>query len=540
MTGAVSRVANPVAEGAVPSPLSDLLSDGAAEASEFPCVTTDDSTTSWAALHDRARAVSAALFGIAPDSGHILATSCENSAELVAALFGAWSTGWAVAPLNPRLTQHERRDVLARLRPTALFVDEGWDEPSGLPTLSTGRHNGIVALQSVGVPDLREPVLVPEEVALILHTSGTTGPPKPVMVRHAAMIKALDSVSGLLGRRRAPRDGDAPKVSHPVIVAFPLSHMAGLFNVLLAIAHGRTTYLMRRFDAAKLADLVERHRLTSIVLNPTMLHMLTVDEDIAGHQLSSLRFVRSVTAPLRASLAEAFIEKFDVPVLNGYGQTETSGEVIGWTLEDFNRFGTTKLGSAGRAHPGVDLCFLDEDLQPVVDGEFGELCVRSSFSMAQEQSRADGGRITPDGFLRTGDVARLDEDGFVWIAGRRSDMIICGGFKVMPEEVEAVVARHPSVSEVMVAGIDDDRLGQAPHAFVILGEDGEDGVDPGLEHDIIALARKELAPYRVPRAIHFVHSLPTNATGKVLRSHASALLKSPKPLDQDSTNAQPH
>lgn len=539
MTDALSHVVDPLVEGAGLSRLSDLLASGADEASELPCVTTDESTTSWAAFRELARLVSAALSGVTPISGRILATSCENSAELVAALFGAWSSGWAVAPLNPRLTQRERHEVLGRLRPAALFVDEDWDEASGLPTLSICGHKGTVAVavQSEGVPDLREPALVPEEVALILHTSGTTGPPKPVTVRHSAMIEALDSVSGLLGRRRGPRDGGAPKAPYPVVVAFPLSHMAGLFNVLLAITHGRTIYLMRRFDAARLAELIERHRLTSIVLNPTMLHMLTVHPDVTRHQLSSLRFVRSVTAPLRASLAEAFIEQFQVPVLNGYGQTETSGEVIGWTLEDFTRFGTTKLGAAGRAHPGIDLCFLDEDLQPVAEGELGELCVRPPFSQGRQQSTVDGDRITADGFLRTGDLARLDEDGFVWIAGRRSDMIICGGFKVMPEEVEAVLARHPAVAEVMVAGIDDERLGQTPHAFVIASAAG---IDPGLEHDIIAFARKELAPYRVPRAVHFVDSLPTNATGKVLRSQASALLQSPTPLAQDGAHDQPH
>lgn len=531
MTDAVS----PVADRTELSRLSDLLAVGTDQRSDLPCVTTENSTTSWGEVHDLAAAVSAALSGMAPNAGRILATSGENSAELVAALFGAWSTGWAVAPLNPRLTASERSEVLARLRPAALFVDRGWDEAIALPILSPGPDRGTVSVDSAGASDLREPATVTDEVALVLHTSGTTGPPKPITVSHEAMIKALASVSGLLGRRARP-DRSALKAPYPVVVVFPLAHMAGLFNVLLAIVHGRTTHLMGRFDPSKLAELIQRERLTSIVLNPTMLHMLTVAPDVASDQLASLRFVRSVTAPLRASLAEAFIAKFNVPILNGYGQTETSGEVLGWTLDDFSLFGRTKLGSVGRPHPGVDLCLLDEDLHPVAAGDLGELCVRSSFSMRLDQASGDGDRITADGFLRTGDLARIDEDGFVWIAGRRSDVIICGGFKVMPEEVEAVIARHPSVAEVMVAGIDDDRLGQAPHAFVIASEAVR---SPGLESDLLAFAREGLAAYRVPRAVHFIESLPTNATGKVLRSQATTLLSDSTSLDQDGAHVQP-
>jgi len=208
-------------------------------------------------------------------------------------------------------------------------------------------------------------------------------------------------------------------------------------------------------------------------------------DDAELESLAPLRYVRSITAPLSPFLARRFHDRFGVAVLNGYGQTELGGEVVGWSAADWREFGETKLGAVGRPHAGVELR---------VD-ETGELWVRT--------------RASPDGWLRTGDHGRIDDDGFLWIEGRASDMVNRGGLKVFPAEIEEVLRSVPGVRDVAVVGIPDERLGEVPVAAVV----GD--ADPG---DLDARCRAHLAPYKVPARFVFVDSLPRNEVGKVLRA----------------------
>jgi long-chain acyl-CoA synthetase len=222
---------------------------------------------------------------------------------------------------------------------------------------------------------------------------------------------------------------------------------------------------------------------------------------------------------LPASLAVRFFERFGVPILNAYGQTETAGEVIGWMAEDVRLFGDAKLGSVGRPHPGVDVRFLDEAGN---DSGEGELCIRSK-TLLNRFLNGDSPELV-DGFLRTGDLGRMDADGFIWLTGRRSDVVNRGGFKVLPEEVEEVIRSHPSVADVMVAGLPDDRLGEVPVAFVVVrGQVADD-----LAESIQAHVGDQAARYKIPTAVHFVSQLPRNDMGKLLRRRAPELLNTTK------------
>jgi len=278
------------------------------------------------------------------------------------------------------------------------------------------------------------------------------------------------------------------------LVPVSLSLWAGIYTVCFAFRVGAPVVLMDHFDPLELARLVGEHEIRSVVLPPAAMAMCCDEPRLTS--LAPLRYVRSITAPLSPFLARRFVDRFGVAVLNGYGQTELGGEVVGWSAADWREFGETKLGAVGRPHAHVD----------VRTDDGGELWVRTPSSAS---SAGLGDRMDAHGWLRTGDHARIDEDGFVWIEGRASDVINRGGLKVFPAEVEEVLATSAGVREVAVVGIPDARLGEIPVAFVVGARDSD-----ALE----AHCRQHLAPYKVPARYVEVLRLPRNEVGKVLRA----------------------
>jgi long-chain acyl-CoA synthetase len=224
--------------------------------------------------------------------------------------------------------------------------------------------------------------------------------------------------------------------------------------------------------------------------------------------LAPLKYVRSITAPLTPGQARRFRDRFGVQVLNCYGQTELGGEVVGWTAADLRDFGDRKLGAVGRPHAGVTVRVLGEDAGELPAGRTGELWIRSPFAAGQAAQAASAAA----GFLRTGDLGRLDDDGFLWIEGRTSDVINRGGLKVLPQEVEEVLRRHPQIADACVAGVPDERLGEVPVAWIRLLP----GTPPD-EAALRAFVRQSLAAYKVPVAVRLVGDFPRNEIGKVLR-----------------------
>lgn len=504
---------------AVPAPapdlrlVSDLFSSEVGD-DRLPCLTCGDVSLTRVDLRAEIAHVAALLENTHIAAGQLVATSAANSPALVAALLALWAHGCAIAPINPLLSEEERHAVLRRLQPAAFIGDAAsaasvQQEHDSLTVIELGDRP--VALQvRPGQGDSR----LPNDAALVLHTSGTTGSAKAVVLTHQAMLRSLTSVVMFLAGRAQARN----TVTGPAnLIAFPLSHVAGLYNLLLAFRNQREVVLMPRFTVTEFLAIMRARRLPSVVLNPTMIHMLVESDEATPTDLSSLRFVRSGSAPLSVSVARRFHDKFGVPVLNAYGQTETSGEVIGWTAQDARDFAESKLGSVGRPHPGVSIRFVGDTLSEVPQGEVGELCVKSNAIMTSYLDGQPTGLV--DGYLRTGDLGRIDDDGFVWLVGRRSDVIVCGGFKVLPEDVEEVLRLHPAVADVMVAGLPDERLGEAPHAFVVLRAGSEPAAGEFADY-----VRARMAHYKAPRATHFVAALPRNATGKILRARASELV----------------
>lgn len=332
-------------------------------------------------------------------------------------------------------------------------------------------------------------------VAALIGTAGTTGPPKRIPVTYDSIDASLAGTRSKAGRtgRRGLRDD-------VTIVCFPLVHLSGLVPLLITLLTGRRVALMAKFEPIEAAATVREHRITSLALNPTALAML-LDADIDPSDLTTLRFLRSGSAPLSVDLATAFEQRFGVRVMQAYGQTETGGEVIGWSPQEWEEFGDTKRGSVGRAHSGIEVRIVRPGGTPddaLATGEVGELWLR--------------GVRGRDGWHRTGDLARVDDDAFVWLIGRADDVILCGGFNVAPLAIEHTLERHPAIHEAAVVGVPDRRLGEIPVA-VIVERAGATVPDEELD----AWCRDALEPYQVPRRYVRVDALPRNDAGKVHR-----------------------
>jgi acyl-CoA synthetase (AMP-forming)/AMP-acid ligase II len=424
-----------------------------------------------------------AAAGLVP--GEAVAVELPDGPDLVVAMFGAWLAGGVFVPVNPRFPRPEVDRVLRATDPRAHLRAGGMEELGG------------------------EARRYPADTAFVMWTSGTTGEPKPILHTHAAYFELLDRVLGPLGANRR----DPAKRPAPTLIPVSLALNAGIYNVLFGLRAGSALVIMDGFDTRRFAALVREHGIRSTVLPPAAMTMLA--DDPAVTDLSPLRYVRSITAPLSPLQARRFADRFGIAVLNGYGQAEI-GEVIGWTAADAREH-PDKLGAAGRPHPGVAIRVADDAGAPVPDGDAGRLLVRPPAMATGYASGSDlADRIDADGFVDTGDFARVDDDGFVWIEGRASDVINRGGNKVFPDHVAEVLRLAAGVDDAAVVGVPDDRLGSVPVAFVV--------AHPTVTEDALrAICREHLAPYKVPAGFHYVDGLPRNDAGKLDRRALVAL-----------------
>ena len=471
-------------------------------------------------IQDRADQLAAVLAGVGVDTGAAVGVMLPNGPDPVAALFGTWRAGGVYVPLNPRLAGDEVDHIMASVDPAAIVTTDDLaarfaDRFAGRPIIVASDAGWAPAPGATDGEHRRHDA----DVALIQFTSGTTGRPKPVLLLHSGVLTLLDGVLAKLRGRApsgSPGSGPAPEAPPPMpnLIPVSLSLWAGIYNVLFALRVGAPVVIMDGFDPTEFAALVREFAIRSTVLPPAAMTMLADDTSITD--LSPLRFVRSITAPLSPLQARRFKDRFGIAVLNGYGQTEIGGEIVGWNAADSREHGDAKLGSVGRPHEGVSLRVVDDDGHDVEPGESGELWV---LTPALSAGYADGtdlsDRLSADGWFRTGDFAHIDPEGFVWLEGRVSSMINRGGMKVYPGEVEEVLRLHPAVADAAVVGAPDDRLGEVPWAFLVL-RPSPDLPAGDLPADLQALCRDHLAPYKVPAGFEVIAELPRNEVGKVL------------------------
>ncbi len=451
----------------------------------------------------------ALLRGAGLAEGAAVGVLLRNRPPHVAALLGLLAGRRCLVTLNPIQGATRLAQELHSLRLAAVVAaSEDW----GVPGLArAAREAGSAALVLGGgperplgaLPGLERPGPGPHHarlpgVAVVMQTSGSTGPPKrvPLLARglEEALLGAVHYESG--------RSADAsPRLRSGVaIVSSPLVHVSGLWRLLQSLLAGRRVALLERFSVEAWRGLVRRHRPAQASLVPAALRMV-LDAELPSEDLASLRAVTVGTAPLDPELALAFEARYGIPVLAVYGATEFAGGVAGWTLEDRRRFGAAKRGSAGRANRGVELRVVDPGTGAVLaSGEVGLLEVRAPQL---------GGLAA--GWVRTTDLARLDADAFLFLEGRADDAILRGGFKIAPVEVARVLEQHPAVREAAVVGLPDPRLGFVPVAAVEL----EPGAPVPGEAELLDFARERLAGYQVPIRIRVVEALPRTPSLKV-------------------------
>jgi long-chain acyl-CoA synthetase len=340
-------------------------------------------------------------------------------------------------------------------------------------------------------------VHVPDEVddgdeALILLTSGSTGEPKGVVLTHGSGWSNLRATVAAFRSDTDPSaraDGDSP----PNLVANPFSHTGGVVRLLLALYVGRRLVVLRKFDAVKTKKLIDAHGINQLMLLDLP----------SGDDLGPVRYVSSGTAPLPPRLREEFEARFGVPVLQAYGQTEAFGGIAVESVKDVLS-GRRRPNSVGRPLPGVEVAI----------GDSGEICVRTASSMSGYAGSSTPGPVDADGWLHTGDVGHLDDDGYLYVTGRLKSTIICGGFNIVPEELEATLVADSSVRAAVVVPLPDDRLGEIPVALV----EARDTSDR-----ILSRCRDKLVGYKRPRRLFVVDALPLLASGKVDRKEAGRL-----------------
>ncbi|MDQ6660258.1 MAG: long-chain fatty acid--CoA ligase, partial [Chloroflexota bacterium] len=334
-----------------------------------------------------------------------------------------------------------------------------------------------------------------DDTAAILYTSGTTGNPKGVVLSHRSLIS--NALSGR-GPEREERDTETN------LAVLPLAHAYGILASNVFFLRGLSIVIHPRFDTTAVFSAIERHRIAAFAGVPAMFVALLYSPDAEKYDTSSLQTCVSGSAPLPLAILEGFEQKFNCQILEGYGLSEASAALTGHALEM-----TRKPGSVGKPLPNVELLVVDENDQPVAEGEIGEVVargpniMRSYYNMPEETQEA-----LRNGWLHTGDMGRLDEDGYLYIVERKKDLIIRGGFNVYPRDVEEVLNRHPAVIESAVIGIPSERMGEEVKAFVVTSEtiDAE---------SLMNHCRKSLANYKTPSEIEFISMLPRNPVGKI-------------------------
>jgi long-chain acyl-CoA synthetase len=490
-----------VADLDIPARIRSVVSiDPDANALQF-----DGSWRSWRYHADALEQLDRHLLDAGVPAGATVGVVMRNLPEVVRTVVALLGTNRCVVTLSSAIPTPALADEIGRLRPpvvvgahadatSAAIVAACRDAGS---MLLEARDDGPAYAQVVPLEQSPSAVraAVLSGVAVRMLTSGTTGTPKRVDLRYESIAAEMTSVI----RSTRQRDANAPaELSNGVAILWnPILHIGGMRSLIQSLVEGRAISLLERFDVHAWAGAVREHRPRAISLVPTALRMV-YEADLPRDAFAGVKACFVGTAPLDPALGASFHERYGVPILVVYGATEFAGGVAGWTLRDWERFGDTKWGSVGRANAGIELRVIDDERgAPVPNGTEGILEVR-------------GRQLPEPGWMRTTDLAVLDDDGFLWIRGRADDVIIRGGFKVSTDAVRDALVGHAAVRDAVVIGIPDERLGAVPVAAV--------EVEPHHDVDEEALRqylRGHLAAYQIPMRILVVERLPRTPSMKV-------------------------
>jgi acyl-CoA synthetase (AMP-forming)/AMP-acid ligase II len=482
----------------------------------------------YAQLADQVARLTAVFKQAGLKSHDVVATLDTNSDCYVASYYAAAKAGLTFLPLNYRAKENELEYMINAAETRLLLVGDRYidliermrarlqvhaflaigDGTGGIPRLSD--------LTTKAEPDETEAEVEDEDTSILMYTSGTTSLPKGVML-------SFRDFTAYVTANVEMADGTDRGVA---LVCVPFYHIAGTTAYMTNIWTGRKMIVMQQFDARSWLELVAAEKVTHAFVVPTMMKQLLDEPSFAKTDLSSLTNLAYGGAAMPIQVIRRAIEAFPKTVgfVNAYGQTETTSSLTVLGPDDHRLEGSAaevelklkRLNSIGKPLPDVEVRVRDEEGKVLPAGQVGEIIIRTPRIMKGYAGRADDAAL-PDGWRATGDLGWLDEDGYVFFAGRKDDMIIRGGENIAPAEIEAVLMSHPAVDEVAVVGAPSEEWGQTVKAFVVLRK----GVSAS-EQDLTEFCRLRLASFKRPEQIAFLDALPKNQLGKILRKDLRA------------------
>ncbi len=503
--------------------LSDQLAVTAGKMPEKAAYIFQDKETSYQELEGAVRKFASRMKELGYKKGDHIALVVGNSPYFVISLYGALRLGLVVIPINPLYTANEMTFILRNGDVKAVITmdvllekfegikeelpdinhyiscESGSNEKFEKSTLHP-KLRSFTQLVQEGSTDFKGPDLMDDDLALILYTSGTTGRPKGAMLSHKNLYSNAKDVADYL----------AISGEDKVIAALPMFHVFCLTVALNApLMNGGTVVILPKFSPQEVFRLTKEYGTTVFAGVPTMYNYLLQSGKENTDIFSDMRLFISGGASMPVALLKAFEQTFNVQVQEGYGLSEAS-PVTCFNPLDRPR----KPGSIGRSIVNVENKVVDEFGEEVETGEVGELIVRGPNVMLGYYKLPEETAMTlKDGWLYTGDMARMDDEGYFYIVDRKKDLILVGGYNVYPREVEEVLYSHPNVSEVAVIGAAHEEAGEVVISFVVTD-------NPQLtEENLIDYCKEQLVNYKVPSKIEFLDELPKNTTGKILRKN---------------------
>ena len=479
-------------------------------------------------LNSRCNSLANALVKLGIEPGDRVALALMNSVEFLEAYFAVAKIGGIVVPLNWRLVSDELEFILKDSGSETLIFGEEFvgmiadlhsrgdkTDVKNWLQVSADNNNSNFAKDYEGFRNQEsntEPEIRAKEDDLlyIMYTSGTTGLPKGVVHSHNTSIWALITFIASTDLRGGDR----------YLVALPLFHVGSLIPATLNIYWGVTSVIMREFDPVRAWDLIQEEKITCSLLVPAMLNFMSQVPDITHYDYSSLRWIQSGAAPLPVNIIQKYAD-LDIGIHQIYGLTECCGPACVISAENALK----KIGSTGRPFFHTEGKVVDDNGVTCLPGEQGEVWLKGKHIMLEYWNRPDATAetITADGWLRTGDVAAIDEKGFIYIQDRIKDMIISGGENVYPAEIENVILALAGVTEVAVIGQPSEKWGESPFAIVVKNDNAL------AERDVLDHCDGKLARFKLPKGAAFIDVIPRNANGKVLKRELR--LQFPGPAD---------